>query len=65
MMLEVSQAKYEERRNRHNKQDELYERYKERIHDIKYYLKQVSIYLNEKRFDKIEDILEELKVGNI
>lgn len=63
MMLEVSQAKYEERRNRHNKQDELYERYKERIHDIKYYLKQVSIYLNEKRFDKIEDILEELKVG--
>ncbi len=63
MMLEVSQAKYEERRNRHNREDELNERYKERIHDIKYYLKQVSIYLNEKRFDEIGDVLEELKVG--
>ena len=63
MLLEVSQAKYEERRNRHNKEDELTERYKERIHDFKYYLKQMSIYLRDKRYGEIENVLEKLQVG--
>ncbi len=63
MLLEVSQAKYEERRSRHSKEGELEERYKERIHDIKYYLKQVGIYLNENRVEEIKDVLDELQVG--
>ena len=63
MLLEVSQSKYEERRNRHSKEGQLEERYKERIHDIKYYLKQISIYLTENRMDKINEVLSELQFG--
>lgn len=63
MMREVSQTKYEERRQRHEKEGDLEQKYKEHIHDIKYYLKQIGIYMNEKRFDEIKDVLEELQVG--
>lgn len=63
MLLEVSQAKYEERRSRHNKEKELEEKYKEHIHDIKYYLKQIGIYLNDNRLEEIRSVLEELQIG--
>lgn len=62
MLLEVSQTKYEERSRRYSKEGELDERYKERIHDIKYYLKQIGIYLNENRYEEIRDMLEELQI---
>ncbi len=63
MMLEVSQTKYEERRQRHKREGDLEQKYKEQIHDIKYYLKQIGIYMNEKRFDEIKDVLDELQIG--
>jgi hypothetical protein len=62
MVLEVSQTKYEERSRRYSKEGELDERYKERIHDIKYYLKQIGIYLNENRYEEIREMLEELQI---
>ncbi len=62
MLLEVSQAKYEERKHRHSKEKELEQRYQGRIHDIKYYLKQIHIYANENRINEIQDVLNELQI---
>ena len=39
------------------------EKYKEHIHDIKYYLKQIGIYLNDNRLEEIRSVLEELQIG--
>ena len=36
---------------------------KEYIHNIKYYLKQIGIYLEEKQYGKIADVLSELQMG--
>lgn len=63
MLLEINQAKTEERTNRHNRESELEERYKGYVHDIKYYLKQITIYLEENRTDEIRSLLNELQVG--
>ena len=37
--------------------------YKEKIHDIKYYLKQIGIYLQEGQDDKIQEVLDSLQIG--
>lgn len=63
MLNELSQARYEERQNRHNIEGEIEERYKEQMHDIKYYLRQMSIYLEKGRVEEIEDVLNELQIG--
>ena len=53
----------EERKLCCNKADILDGQYKEYIHNIKYYLKQISIYLEGKQYKKIADILSELQMG--
>lgn len=53
----------EERKLCCNKAEILDEQYKEYIHNIKYYLKQISIYLEGKQYKKIADILSELQTG--
>ncbi len=63
MLLEISQAKYDERKNWHDKQESIEKGYKEKIHDIKYYLKQIGIYLQEGQEDKIQEVLDSLQMG--
>lgn len=63
MLLEISQAKYDERKNWHDKEESIERNYKEKIHDIKYYLKQISIYLEEGREEKIREVLDSLQMG--
>ena len=63
MLLEISQTKYDERKNWHDKQDSIEKGYKEKIHDIKYYLKQIGIYLQEGQDDKIQEVLDSLQIG--
>ncbi len=60
MLLEVSQAKYEEKAG-HNKRKELKKNIKEYIHDIKYYLKQIGIYLNDNRLEEIRSVWKNCK----
>ena len=63
MLLEISQTKYDERKNWHDKQESIEKGYKEKIHDIKYYLKQIGIYLQEGQDDKIQEVLDSLQIG--
>ena len=63
MLLEISQAKYDERKNWHDKEESIERNYKEKIHDIKYYLKQIGIYLEEGREEKIREVLDSLQMG--
>lgn len=63
MLLEISQTKYDERKNWHDKQESIEKGYKEKIHDIKYYLKQIGIYLQEGKDDKIQEVLDSLQIG--
>ena len=44
------------------KEEELDQRYKECIHNIKYYLKQIGIYLDTGQYKKIADVLSELQI---
>lgn len=63
MLQQLSQVRYEERKQSYDKAELLDEKYKERVHNIKYYLKQIGIYLEEKQYRKIEDVLSELQMG--
>lgn len=63
LLLEISQAKYDERKNWHDKEESIERNYKEKIHDIKYYLKQISIYLEEGQEEKIREVLDSLQMG--
>lgn len=63
LLLEISQAKYDERKNWHDKEESIERNYKEKIHDIKYYLKQIGIYLEEGREGKIREVLDSLQMG--
>lgn len=63
MLQQLSKVRYEERKQSYDKVEILDEQYKERIHNIKYYLKQIGIYLEEKQYKKIEDVLSELQMG--
>lgn len=44
------------------REEELDQRYKEYIHNIKYYLKQIGIYLDMGQYKKIAEVLSELQV---
>ncbi len=63
MIQQLSQVRYEERKQSYDKAELLDEQYKERIHNIKYYLKQIGIYLEEKQYKEIEEVLSELQIG--
>lgn len=63
MLQQLSQVRYEERKHSYGKAELLDERYKERIHNIKYYLKQIGIYLEGGQYGKIEEVLSELQMG--
>ncbi len=63
MLQQVSQIRYEERKQSYDKAEVLDEQYKERIHNIRYYLKQISIYLQEEQYSKIADVLSDLQMG--
>ncbi len=63
MLQQLSYVRYKERKQSYNKAEILDEQYKERIHNIKYYLKQICIYLEEKQYTKIADVLSELQMG--
>lgn len=63
MLQQLSQVRYEERKQSYDKAEVLDAQYKERIHNIKYYLKQIGIYLEEKQYGKIADVLSELQMG--
>lgn len=63
MLQRLGQIRYEERKQSYDKAEKLDERYQERIHNIKYYLKQIGIYLEAKQYKKIEDVLSELQMG--
>ena len=63
MLQRVSQIRYEERKQSYDKAEVLDEQYKERIHNIKYYLKQIGIYLQEGQYSKIVDVLSDLQMG--
>ncbi len=59
---EMSLIKYEERRQRYVRTEESDSSYKERMHNIKYYLKQIRIYLDSGEYGNIEEILDELQI---
>lgn len=63
MLQQLSVIRYEEWKQRNDGEDVLVEQYKERIHNIKYYLKQIGIYLEGKQYKKIAEVLAELKIG--
>lgn len=63
MLQQLSQVRYEERKQSYDRAEILDEQYKERIHNIKYYLKQISIYVERKQYRKIADVLSELQMG--
>lgn len=62
MFQRLSQVRYEVRKQGYDKAEMLDERYKERIHNIKYYLKQIGIYLEGEQYRKIGDVLSELQI---
>ncbi len=61
-LQEMSRIKYEERKQRYVSTQESDATYKERMHNIKYYLKQIRIYLDSGEYQNIADILDELQV---
>jgi hypothetical protein len=63
MLQQLSKVRYEERKHSYDKAGVLDEQYKERIHNIKYYMKQIGIYLEGGQYRKIADILSELQLG--
>lgn len=63
MLQQVSQVRYSERKQSYDKAGVLDEQYKEQMHNIKYYLKQIGIYLEERQYEKIADVLSELQMG--
>ena len=63
LLQQMNQVKYEERLLLHDRQGEIDEKYKEHIHNIKYYLKQIGFYLDENETEKIKNVLEQLKVS--
>ena len=63
MLQQLSKVRYEERKHSYDKAVVLDEQYKERIHNIKYYMKQIGIYLEGGQYRKIADILSELQLG--
>ena len=44
MLQQLSKVRYEERKHSYDKAGVLDEQYKERIHNIKYYMKQITHY---------------------
>lgn len=62
-LLEMSRIKYEERKSRYQRTQESDETYKERMHNIKYYMKQIRIYLDAGEYENIENILDELQIS--
>ena len=63
MLQQLSEVRYEERKQSYDKAELLDERYKERIHNIKYYMKQIGIYLEVRQYEKIAGVLTELQIG--
>lgn len=63
MLQQLSQVRYGEQKQSYDKAEMLDEKYKERIHNIKYYLKQIGIYLEGEQYRKIGDVLSELQIG--
>lgn len=63
LIRQMNRVKYEERLLLHDRQGEIDEKYREHIHNIKYYLKQIRFYLDENETDKISNVLEQLNVS--
>lgn len=61
-LQEMSRIRYEERKQRYARNEESDTSYKERLHNMKYYLKQIRIYLDSGEYDNIGEILDELQI---
>ena len=62
MMQEISKVKYMEVKKHYESIERLDQKYKEIIHDMNYYLKQIWIYTESNETEKIKDVLLELQI---
>ena len=62
MMQEISKVKYMEVKKHYESIERLDHKYKEIIHDMNYYLKQIWIYTESNETEKIKDVLSELQI---
>lgn len=62
MLQEVSKIKYEEKKQHYDKMGRLDEKYRELIHDIKYYLRQIGIYADKNQLEDIKRTLLDLNI---
>lgn len=62
MLQEVSKAKYEEKKQHYNKLGNIDEKYRELLHNINHYLRQIGIYADNNQTDKIKQVLSDLQV---
>ena len=63
MVQQISKTKYEEVKKQYDRMEHLDEKYKEMIHNMNHYLRQIGIYANENELRKIQDLLSELSMG--
>ena len=61
-LQKLAQIRYEERKQKSEQMVEREKEYKEQIHNIKYYLQQIGIYLESREYDKIEGLLQDLHI---
>lgn len=61
-LQKLAQIRYEERKQKSEQMVEREKEYKEQIHNIKYYLQQIGIYLESREYDKIEELLQDLHI---
>lgn len=62
MLHEVGKAKYEEKKKHYNKIKSLDEKYRELLHNINHYLRQIGIYAENNQTDKIKQVLADLEI---
>ncbi|MCX4361506.1 MAG: GHKL domain-containing protein [Mucispirillum schaedleri] len=61
MLQEVGKVKYEEKKQYYNKIENLDEKYRELLHNINHYLRQIGIYAENNQTDKIKQVLANFK----
>lgn len=59
---EIAKARYGERLFRQNRYSKLDEQYREDMHNIKYSLRQIRSYMNDNEYEKIDELLENMKI---
>ncbi len=62
MLQEASRAKYAGEKRHYNKLENIDGKYKELLHNINHYLRQIGIYADNNQTDKIKQVLSDLQV---